>query len=223
MTDIVKDGYVVASGIFSPENLMELELEAKNILGVEDVDYPLSVAVTDAVNRSASLAKFIVHPSLLGTLLAELGEDFMFLQHCDLVANQSTGLIRHSVDRNEDQTGKCWDIQPTYGVVRACMFTGQEQISIIPDSHLLPGKDPKKAVDIVVEAGSVFIHDARLYTALPDPIAPRYGLLAFYGIPNEHSKRHYEFITKQRKDLRYLPPNPKLYRLLGASGILYRD
>ena len=164
-----------------------------------------------------------MHPKLLGALVSELGEDFMFMQHCDVLVNSTTKLGRHSVDRKEDCTGECWDNDAPYSVVRVLAFVEEDEVSLIPDTHLIPGKDEKKAIKVAVPVGSVFIHDARLYTGFPEIEAPRYAVTPFFGLPDKHSKRHHNFITQQRRDLGYNGANPKLHRLLSSTKVLYHD
>jgi hypothetical protein len=222
-TDLVKDGYVVTEPIIGPEDLMRIELELKNLTGIEASDFPKSAAITDGLNRSYTLAQLVMHPRLLQKLVAELGDDFKLLQHCDILVNHNTNLGRHSVDRNERCSGDCWTGDDPYTIVRVLLFTDDDQVGVIPDTHLIPGKDSKKAINVDVPAGSLFIHDARLYTGLPDMKHPRYVVTPFFSLPNAHAKKHHTYITHQRKDLGYLTPRPKLYRLLASLGVLHVD
>ncbi len=212
---VIKDGFAVSRGLFNQNEITEIENAIKAIHLIGDDDKRTDNPCPDAVRKYPQLLlKWVKHPKLLYFIRSELQADIKrselqtdikFLQHVDAHANYyqaAAGWHRDSACRSPICQGEDWDegVHP-YRVTRVALYTRPNILSIREGSHRIPGED-HRIHDIKTEPGDVIAFDPRIYHK-GSIYHPKYSLFIAYGVPNEHSLRHYNFYLHKRPDLGY--------------------
>lgn len=220
MSDVTKQGYHLAKGVFTVDEIDQIEARVKKIHNITDKNFPKSYTCPDAVNRHPELLKFVFNEKLLEAVRGQIGNNIKFLQHCDAHAN--TGAFpfhRDSTHRGFDCKGPEWDTSEPFLITRCAIYTRPYGFRLIPRSHVVPGKDENKAIVVNTEPGDVVIFDPRLLHAASGFNTPKYSIFLCYGVPNRHYNNYVNYYLHKRKDLGYMPLCDEVKREVAAHNL----